>query len=120
MKIYVDATFNEVCLVIEVSFEGLTARATEFFDINAKTNNEAEYLAVLSAIKYLARESCATIASDSALVVNQLNRNWKINKSHLRQLAERIWNLIKEKQLRIQFVWVPREANPAGERLEET
>jgi len=58
MKIYVDATPNEVCLVIEVYFEGLTARATVFFDINAKTNNEAKYLAVLSAIKYLARESC--------------------------------------------------------------
>lgn len=83
------------------------------------TNNQAEYLAVLSALKFAQKnqKKKIEILSDSKLVVNQLKRDWHIKEDRLRKLATRIWNLISENDLEVKFTWVPREENMAGKLL---
>ena len=77
------------------------------------TNNQAEYLAVLEALKFTAGD--VEIYSDSKLVVNQLNHEWHIKEDSLRNLAVEIWKLIGKRK--ISFNWIPREQNKAGKLL---
>jgi len=85
------------------------------------THNEAEYHAVCKALiacPFL-DSSNIIIFSDSKLVVNQLNKSWRINAPHLRKLAEYIWwgkDQLEDK--RISFKWIPRSKNKAGKYLE--
>lgn len=57
------------------------------------------------------------ILSDSQLVVNQLNRNWHIKKDELRELFDKIQEMIKNKNLKVTFTWIPRDKNNAGKYL---
>lgn len=79
------------------------------------TNNEAEYIAVISALEY--SSSRDQIFSDSLLVVNQINHIWKIHNSHLKPYCTNARNLIAQKTITLS--WVPREENIAGLKLEE-
>ena len=60
--------------------------------LGTKTNNEAEYYAVIKALelakKFLPREVVITL--DSQLVVNQLKGKYKIRKKHLQELVHRV------------------------------
>ena len=67
--------------------------------LGLKTNNEAEYLAVIYALKELNPDE-AEIISDSLLVVKQLNQEYKITKPLLKILNQEIQNLIKDKKIR--------------------
>lgn len=69
--------------------------------LGIKTNNEAEYLAFLKALEFL-REFAAVAKkqqrelefhffADSKLLVEQLNRHWKIKEPRLQQLAQQAW-----------------------------
>lgn len=80
------------------------------------TNNQAEYLAIYNALKSTSTEN-VEILSDSKLVVNQLNRKWHIKDDRLRELFDRIQELISSKKLNVKFVWVRRKDNPAGKYL---
>lgn len=80
------------------------------------TNNEAEYLAIYSALS-AAEDKDVEILSDSDLAVNQLNRKYHIKKDSLRKLFDKIQDLINKKGLNVKFVWVPREKNKAGKYL---
>ncbi len=77
------------------------------------TNNRAEYLAVLEALKFTTGD--IEIYSDSKLVVNQLNHEWDIKDDSLRDLAVEIWKLIGNRK--VSFIWIPREKNKAGKLL---
>ena len=77
------------------------------------TNNQAEYLAVLEALKATKRD--IEIYSDSKLVVNQLNHKWHIKDDNLRNLAVEIWKQIGNRK--VSFIWIPREQNKAGKLL---
>jgi len=81
------------------------------------TNNEAEYLAIIAALKkFVDYDGDITIFSDSKNTISQLNHEFAINKDELRTFAREAWMLIpKFSQLNLQ--WVPRSKNMAGKML---
>ena len=66
--------------------------------LGEQTNNYAEYMAVISALKK-AQELGATevdLVSDSKLVVEQLNQNWKVKEPTIQKLFVEAWNEIQK------------------------
>ena len=96
-----------------------------FKEIGDKTNNEAEYHALLAALSYISTNlvprtlsSARTrICADSKVVVNQVNGDWKTEEPRLRQLQQKAMKRIVELRLP-RLVWVPREENYAGRWLD--
>ena len=81
------------------------------------TNNQAEYLAIISALKKFENSNDEiTIYSDSKNAVNQLNHEFAINNEQLRSLAREAWSLIAEFS-KLKLRWVPRSENLAGKML---
>ena len=81
------------------------------------TNNQAEYLAIISALKkFVEKDGEISIYSDSKNTVNQLNHEFAINNEQLRILARESWSLIA-KFSKIKISWVPRGENLAGKML---
>ena len=81
------------------------------------TNNQAEYLAIISALKkYIDSEEEITIYSDSKNTVNQLNHEFAINNKQLRDLAREAW-VIMGKIPNLTISWIPRNENMAGKML---
>ena len=79
------------------------------------TNNQAEYMAIIVALKNLNYEEI-TIFSDSKNTISQLNHEFAINNEKLRELAREAWSLIG-KFSKITLLWVPRKENLAGKML---
>nr|MDD3720229.1 ribonuclease HI family protein [Candidatus Gracilibacteria bacterium] len=88
-------------------------------NLGIKTNNEAEYtavlLALLRAVELKAKE--INLFSDSSLVVNQLSGNWKIKEDRLREFKNEIDKLVKDNNLKVTFTWIRREENKEADRL---
>lgn len=88
------------------------------------TNNEAEYSAVILALKKfkalfgkeLAKNSEIEIKSDSELIVKQLNGEYKILEPKIQQLFLELWNL-KFDFKNVKFKLVPREKNKEADKL---
>ena len=81
------------------------------------TNNQAEYMAIISALKkYVDSDEEIIIYSDSKNTVNQLNHEFAINNEELRNLAREAWEIIG-KFSNLSIVWVPRKENLAGKML---
>ena len=93
--------------------------------LGTKTNNEAEYLAFLMALNFLLRYEIknpgsivgAEIFSDSKLVVEQINRRWKIKKAELKQLAETSWKNMSTLPYSISVKHLLREKNIIADQL---
>ncbi len=92
--------------------------------LGTKTNNEAEYLAVVMALKKfkalfgkeLAKKSEIEVRSDSELMVKQLNGEYKIVNENIQPLFLDVWNL-KIDFLNVKFKQIPREKNRDADRL---
>ncbi len=94
-----------------------------------KTNNEAEYLAVLSSLLQLPQLFTIDVKKqpltslevnyylDSKLVVEQLSGRWKIKDSRMKQMAEKCHSQIKKLGLNVSFLHVPREENTEADHL---
>ena len=80
------------------------------------TNNQAEYLAIISALKRFTELDEMTIFSDSKNTVAQLNHEFAINNEKLRDLAREAWALIG-KFSNLTISWIPRKENIAGKML---
>jgi len=88
------------------------------------TNNEAEYQAVIFALKKfkaifgkkLAQNSEIEIKSDSELLVNQLNGKYKILEPQIQKLFLEVWNLKLDFQ-KIKFKYISRDKNKEADRL---
>ena len=81
------------------------------------TNNQAEYLAIISTLKNISNFSEEiTIYSDSKNTVSQLNHEFAINNSQLRDLAMESWKLVA-KFTNLKIKWIPRAENLAGKML---
>ena len=81
------------------------------------TNNQAEYLAIISALKkYDISDDEIIIYSDSKNTVNQLNHEFAINNEQLRNLARDAWSIMA-KFSNLKIIWVPRAENLAGKML---
>lgn len=92
--------------------------------IGRTTNNEAEYQAVIFALKKIkqlfgkknVKNLEVEINSDSELLVNQLNGKYKILDSKIGNLFLKTWNL--EIDLgRVKFNLIPREKNKTADQL---
>ena len=81
------------------------------------TNNQAEYLAIISALKkYENYDDEVIIYSDSKNTVSQLNHDFAINNEQLRNLAREAWSIMA-KFSNLKIIWVPRAENLAGKML---
>ena len=81
------------------------------------TNNQAEYLAIISALKkFRDLNEEIIIYSDSKNTVNQLNHEFAINNEQLRNLAREAWSIMGNIS-NLSIVWVPRNENLAGKML---
>jgi len=81
------------------------------------TNNQAEYLAIISALKkFVNSNEDIIIFSDSKNTISQLNHDFAINNEQLRVLAQEAWSIIG-KFSNITLTWVPRKENLAGKML---
>ena len=96
--------------------EKAIARISEY--IGNTTNNQAEYRAVIAAIKK-AKELGAEELNfylDSELVVKQLNREYKVKDMDLALLFVQIYNISLSFK-KITFNYIPREMNEEADRL---
>lgn len=87
--------------------------------LGTKTNNEAEYSAIIELLKAV-RDMGITeikIHGDSNLVINQLSGRWSIKKDHLKELAKTAWDEAGKSQAKITYVWIPREQNQEADKL---
>jgi len=73
------------------------------------TSNLAEYLAIISALKYCIEHnlSCIHVLSDSNLVVHHINGTWRTNFEHL-ALALNEVNILKQSFDEFTIKYVPR------------
>ena len=93
--------------------------------IGEATNNEAEYQAVIFALKKLKQligkeksksEAEIEVHLDSELLANQLNGEYKIKEKRLQELFLEVWNL-KQDFKSVGFKYIPREDNRGADRL---
>src|SRR3990167_1663563 len=97
-------------VVIKDEFGHTVASYGEY--LGAQTNNFAEYSAIISGLtkaKDLGADEVECIA-DSKLVVEQLNRNWKVKEPTLQKLFVQAWNLMQNFK-RVTITHVLREGN---------
>ncbi len=80
------------------------------------TNNQAEYMAIIHALKTINTDDEIIIYSDSKNTVCQLNHEYAINNDQLRSLAREVWVLIKLCKS-VKIIWIPRNKNLAGKML---
>jgi len=93
-------------------------------EIDDGTNNEAEYRAVIFALKKfkalfgnkLAGQSEIELRADSELLIKQLNGEYKILESKIQLLFLSVWNL-KLDFKKLKFKLIPREKNKEADRL---
>ena len=85
--------------------------------LGEKTNNEAEYMALIMLLKAAKDRGIKSLRvyGDSKLVVSQISRQWKINLPHLRLLAREAWDLAEG--MDITYSWIPREENKRADML---
>jgi len=89
------------------------------------TNNQAEYMAIISAVLHARSRSGeppyddVVIYSDSQNTVKQLNHEHVINNEALRELARQCWSEIAGfgDSRRPDVRWISRKENPAGKML---
>jgi len=92
--------------------------------IGEATNNQAEYEAVIFALKKAkllfgktkAKDMEIEIRADSELIVKQLNHEYKIKEKDLQILFIKIWNLILDFK-RVSFKHVRREENEEADQM---
>lgn len=84
------------------------------------TNNVAEYTALAKALEWLVANNLTSdkvvINSDSQLVVNQLQGNYKVKGKRIIPLYKQVL-LLKKKFSDVEIRWVPREQNREADRL---
>lgn len=89
--------------------------------IGHKTNNQAEYEAVLFALQNIKKDypgvNEVNFFLDSELVVNQIEGKYKIKNEGLGKLLIMIHNKIINSDLKIDFKYIPREKNHHADRL---
>ena len=108
--------------VIELASAGWRKEYGEY--IGETTNNEAEYRAVIFALKKLkaligsdkCKESSVQFLLDSELIVKQLNKEYKLKDKNIQNFFIEIWNLTFDFG-EVYFVHVPREENTEADRI---
>ena len=92
--------------------------------IGTKTNNEAEYGALIFGLKkmkaLLGKEKIKNAEIecrlDSELIVKQLNHEYKLKEKHIQEFFIEVWNLMLDFGS-VAFVHIPREQNKIADAL---
>ncbi len=88
------------------------------------TNNQAEYSALLLALKKMKlllgvkhlKSAQIEVRSDSQLLVNQLNHKYKVLDEKVQKLFFEVWNLLIDFG-NVTFIAIPREQNTVADKL---
>lgn len=107
---------------VVVEGEGAKKKYGEY--LGEKTNNEAEYSAVVFAMKKLklllgganAKKAKVEFRTDSELMERQLNGEYKIKDPEIKDLFFEIWNL-KTDFGQVVFKHIPREENSEADEI---
>ncbi len=94
----------------------------EFLGI--KTNNEAEYMAIVAGLKKIkaligkdkAKTASIECRMDSELAMKQLTHQYKVEKEHIQKLCFLVWNLTLDFG-HVDFIHVPREENTVADAM---
>jgi ribonuclease HI len=78
------------------------------------TNNQAEYGAVISALKAFGSDLSIGVLTDSLLMVSRLRGEFRILDPKLATLAAEVKTITEQKRLSLKLTWVPRSKNLAG------
>ncbi len=86
--------------------------------IGRATNNEAEYKAVIFALKKARALGIKEVAvySDSELIASQLNRKFKVKDARIQSLFVEVWNLTINFR-KVTFHHIPRSENREADNL---
>lgn len=86
--------------------------------VGVKTNNEAEYLALIKGLELAGKQQPQRVISylDSQLVVKQLNGEYKIKEARLQELAIKVFTLIRGFR-EVELHHIPRRENEEADRL---
>lgn len=104
---------------------GVVVGSREYSEyLGEMTNNQAEYKAVIFALRKVkqlvgkkkAKEAEVEVRMDSELVAKQLNGEYKIKEPELKPLFVEVWNLRLDFK-RVDFKYVPREQNKKADKL---
>ncbi len=105
--------------VVFSSQDDLIFEEGKFFGL--KTNNEAEYLAVLESLKWLANNQQEVEAVnwylDSKLVVEQLEGNWKTKDVRMQVLKDQCFKFLNQLHFPYRFYHIPRALNARADAL---
>ncbi len=89
--------------------------------IGIATNNEAEYKALLKALEWLSENlediEKAEVYLDSKLVVEQINKNWKIKDLRMKNFANEAWKILETISIDVKFFHIRREKNSEADAL---
>lgn len=94
--------------------------------IGHSTNNVAEYNGVILALQWVAKQLAINnlqftmpikFCLDSELVVKQLTGVYKIKDKKLIELSLKVKRIIKDNNLKISFIHIPREKNKLADKL---
>ena len=107
---------------VGVYIETLDKKYGEYIGI--KTNNEAEYQALIFGLKKIKQlvgkekvKKCEIECRlDSELVVKQLNHEYKLKEKHIQDFFIEIWNLTLDFG-KVKFHHIPREKNKIADKL---
>lgn len=92
--------------------------------IGEKTNNEAEYEAVIYGLKKIkqligkgkVKDVEVEIFLDSEFVTKQMNHEYKVKEAHIQKLFLEVWNLMLDFK-KVQFSHIVREKNKVADKL---
>lgn len=85
---------------------------------NKRTNNEAEYFALIFGLQYTLEQDIKTLSvcGDSLLVINQVNKIYKVKHPNLAELYEQVVKLVAQFDY-IDFKHVFRKENKRADKL---
>ncbi|MCL1940909.1 MAG: argininosuccinate lyase [Synergistaceae bacterium] len=85
--------------------------------LGEKTNNEAEYIALINLLNEFHKRGIkkAIIRGDSKLVIEQMSGRWKVKEPRLMELCKQAKLLVQGMQLT--YEWIPRERNSYADGL---
>jgi ribonuclease HI len=106
---------------VGIYIETLDKKYGEYIGI--KTNNEAEYMALIFGLKKLkqllgkaAKSSVIECYLDSELAVKQLNHVYKLKEKHIQEFFIEIWNLMLDFRT-VTFTHILREKNKIADAM---
>jgi len=108
---------------VVIQSQGQTVKKYAEF-IGQATNNQAEYQAIIFALKKIkllfgkkkAKVMEIEVCLDSELIAKQLNHQYKIKEKDLQPLFIKVWNLILDFG-QVSFKYISRQKNKEADRL---